>query len=62
MDEQKIREFLNSHDYDIRKTRNGRWIDQKCTMDVLCMVSDCIIEFTRYDNNLEFTVRDIWYS
>lgn len=62
MDEQKIREFLNSHDYDIRKTRNGRWIDQKCTMDVICMVSDCIIEFTRYDNDLEFTVRDIWYS
>ena len=24
-----LEQFLNAHDYDIRKTRNGRWIDQK---------------------------------
>lgn len=45
MDDQMIQEFLNKHDYDIRKTHNARWIDQKCTMDVVCLVADCIIEF-----------------
>ena len=40
MDDATIQEFLDEHDYDIRKTHNGRWIDQKCTMDVVCLVSD----------------------
>ena len=39
MDNATIQEFLDEHDYDIRKTHNGRWIDQKCTMDVVCLVS-----------------------
>lgn len=38
MDNITIQRFLDEHDYDIRKTHNGRWIDQKCTMDVLCVV------------------------
>ena len=42
MDNLTIQNFLDKHDYDIRKTHNGRWIDQKCTMDVVCLVSDCI--------------------
>ena len=42
MDNTTIQKFLDEHDYDIRKTHNGRWIDQKCTMDVVCLVSDCI--------------------
>lgn len=28
MDNATIQEFLDEHDYDIRKTHNGRWIDQ----------------------------------
>lgn len=47
MDNEMIKSFLETHDYDIRKTNNGRWIDQKCTIDVLCLVSDCIVEYTR---------------
>ena len=43
MDNTTIQKFLDEHDYDIRKTHNGRWIDQKCTMDVVCLVSDCIV-------------------
>lgn len=46
MDNTTIQKFLDEHDYDIRKTHNGRWIDQKCTMDVVCLVSDCIVEYT----------------
>ncbi|MCD7806974.1 MAG: restriction endonuclease, partial [Lachnospiraceae bacterium] len=30
--------------------------------DVVCMVSDCIIEYTANDPQNFFTVRDIWYS
>lgn len=62
MDNQSIQEFLDKHDYDIRKTHNGRWIDQKCTMDVVCLVSDCIVEYTSNRNTRDFTVNDIWYN
>lgn len=62
MDNETIQAFLDAHDYDIRKTHNGRWIDQKCTMDVVCLVSDCIIEFTDRKPGSRFTVNDIWYS
>lgn len=62
MDNAAIQKFLDEHDYDIRKTRNGRWIDQKCTMDVVCLVSDCIVEYTSNGPEKTFTVNDIWYS
>ena len=61
--EDEIINFLNLYDYDIRKTNDARWIDQKCTMDVLSVVSDCIIEYIQDEyETKEFTVRDIWYS
>ena len=55
-------EFFNQHDYDIRKSRNARWIDQKCTYDVLSIIADCIIEYLRSSRSKEFTVSDIWHS
>ena len=57
-----IEEFLNRHDYDVRKSHNGRWIDQKCTMDVLCLVADCIIEYVNRPGNEKFCVTDIWFD
>lgn len=62
MDHAMIQQFLDEHDYDVRKTHNGRWIDQKCTMDVLCLVSDCIVEFIRNTPDKTFTVNDIWHN
>lgn len=62
MDNATIQKFLDKHDYDIRKTHNGRWIDQKCTMDVMCLVSDCIVEYTNDKEDKTFTVNDIWYN
>lgn len=62
MDNTTIQKFLDGHDYDVRKTHNGRWIDQKCTMDVLCLVADCIMEYTGNMRDGTFTVNDIWYS
>ena len=62
MNQQTIKAFLDAHDYDIRKTHNARWIDQKCTMDVVCLVSDCIMEYTTEKDQAAFTVKDIWYN
>ncbi|MFB6350010.1 hypothetical protein ACFBZI_11315 [Moraxella sp. ZJ142] len=53
--------FLNQFDYDVRKTNNARWIDQKCTFDVITIVADCIIEYVENEGE-EFTVSDIWHS
>lgn len=60
--EEQIKEFLRKNDYDVRKSHNGRWIDQKCTMDVLSVVADCILEYLGDDIEKKFTTRDIWYS
>lgn len=62
MDNDTIVSFLEAHDYDIRKTKNARWIDQKCTMDVVCLVADCILEFTEGNPKKKFTVNDIWFN
>lgn len=51
-------DFLKLRDYDIRKTQNARWIDQKCTPDVLSLVADCILEFTQCNIEKSFSIRD----
>lgn len=58
--QQAIIDFCNQFDYDIRKSGNGRWIDQKVTPDVLSFIADCIYEFVQDNPNKEFTVKDIW--
>lgn len=55
-------EFLCRYDYDIRKSGDARWIDQKCTYDVVSIISDCINEYLENSNVEEFTVSDIWHS
>lgn len=57
-----VRAFLAEHDYDVRISRNGRWIDQKCTFDVLCFVAGQIVSFVEQNRTGEFTNRDIWKS
>ena len=57
-----LEQFLNAHDYDIRKSRNGRWIDQKCTMDELCFVADCVVVYLEEGGKQPFTKTDIWHS
>lgn len=61
--EQYIDNFLSKTDYDIRKSKNGRWIDQKCTPDVISFIADCILEFAK-NNGIKkgFTTNDIWFS
>ena len=59
--QQEITAFCEPFDYDIRKSGNGRWIDQKCAADVVTVIADCI-----YNHALEhdgaFTTADIWHS
>lgn len=55
-------EFFSQYDYDVRKSGDARWIDQKCTFDVVSMIADCINEYVEENNSEEFTVSDIWHS
>lgn len=58
---EQIVEFCNSKNYDLRISGNGRWIDQKCTPDVIWSISDFVLDYV--DNvKSEFTVKDIWNS
>lgn len=41
--QQAIIDFCNQYDYDIRKSGNGRWIDQKCAADVVTVIADCVL-------------------
>lgn len=60
--EDYINNYFYNYDFDIRKKNDARWIDQKCTYDVLNIISDCILEHTNYSEEIEFTIKDIWKS
>lgn len=61
INETAVQTFLNNHNYDIRKTHNGRWIDQKCTPDVVNFVADSTLQFSLDSNTSKsFTKNDIW--
>lgn len=57
-----IKKFLNQNDYDIRKTHNGRWLDQKVTYDVSSMIADCVLYYANNNGNTHFNANDIWHS
>ena len=57
-----LQKFLDEHDYDIRKTGNGRWIDQKCALDAVCFVADCIVDYIQNGGKQPFQSPDIWHS
>lgn len=59
--QEELNNFFNQHNYDLRVSRNGRWIDQKCTPDVVWSVSDFVSNYVENIGNL-FTVKDIWKS
>jgi len=57
-----LAKFINSNNYDIRLTKNGRWIDQKCAYDSVCFVADCIVEYIRAGGQQPFQSPNIWKS
>lgn len=65
--ETQVKDFIEKQNYDIRQKSKkmgcARWIDQKCTPDVLCIIADCIIEFYNSNKNSEyFSSLDIWHN
>jgi hypothetical protein len=57
-----IQAFLEPHDYDVRKSGNARWIDQKCAADVVTIVADCISQFSSQHPGDSFTTKDVWHA
>ena len=62
IDEKYIKDFVNKHNYDIRKSHNARFTDQKCIPDVVCAVAECIIEYTGENKLCKFSKDNIWHS
>jgi len=58
----KIKNHLNSIDFDLRKSGNARFIDQKCTPDILSSIAEAILELAENQEDLAFTVNDVWSS
>ncbi len=56
-----ITEFCSKYNYDIRITKNGRWIDQKCAADVVTVIADCILNYNIENPGSFFTTPDIWH-
>lgn len=59
--QQAIIDFCAQYDYDIRKSGNGRWLDQKCTADVVTVIADYIYSYVLEDGDGIFTTADIWH-
>lgn len=57
--QEMIQLYFQSFDFDVRKTKDARFMDQKVTPDILCIISDCILNYDA-DRNIEFTKDDIW--
>lgn len=57
-----LAKFISEHNYDIRQSGNGRWIDQKCALDAVCFVADCIVDYIRNGGKQPFQSPDIWKS
>lgn len=59
----KINEVVEKKNLDIRETGYGRWIDQKCTPDVVSSVADIVDSITHDEGVTEwFTAKDVWFS
>lgn len=54
-----IKGFLNQYkDYDIRVNHDARYVDQKCTPDIVCFIADCILSSSCA--NKMFSINDLW--
>jgi hypothetical protein len=58
----EVDKLLKSKNYDIRKSNDARFMDQKCTPDVVCIIADCVLNLRESEPEKEFTVQDIWDS
>lgn len=56
----QINSYLSHFDFDIRKSHDARYVDQKCTPDIVCFLADCILNIA--SSHPTFTANDIWQS
>lgn len=62
LNKSEIEAFLPQKNYNIKSSRNARWIDQKCTPDVLSIIADCIVVFVSEKSNDYFSSTGIWHN
>lgn len=55
-----IDQHLNHVNLDIRTMSDARFLDQKCTPDVVSFIADCIVN--SISNGQSFTKEDIWHD
>lgn len=59
---ENINQHLSQYNFDVRKTNDARFTDQKCTPDVVCIIADCVMNIRENSPSEEFVVQDIWDS
>ena len=57
---EQIKEFLMLFDFDVRKSKDARFVDQKCTPDIVCFMADCVLNMIA--TKPTFGISDIWES
>ncbi|SDH84413.1 hypothetical protein [Myroides phaeus] len=55
---EQINKFLAQFDFDVRKSKDARFVDQKCTPDIVCFVADCVLNMV--STKPLFVINDIW--
>lgn len=54
----RIMQYLNQFDLDVRKSHDARFVDQKCTPDIVCFMADCVLNMVA--TKPVFVISDIW--
>ena len=54
----KINQYLSQFDFDIRKSHDARFVDHKCTPDIVCFMADCVLNMVA--TKPVFVLNDIW--
>lgn len=62
MTEQEIKTYMAGVNLNVKDFDDARFMDQKCIPDVVCAVSECILNFVDNEQHNDFTKNDIWYS
>ncbi len=55
-----INEYLSQFDLDVRKSNDARFIDHKCTPDIVCFIADCVLNMIAIKPT--FTIKDVWQT
>ena len=53
-----INEYLSQFDLDVRKSHDARFVDQKCTPDIVCFMADCVMNMVA--TKPIFVINDVW--